>query len=329
MKLIELLELLRKMVETPSPSGEEDRIISFISSYLDEKGFDYKIDEGAKNLIIEGTTNFWVATHIDTPPGNYTFRFDGDYAYGTGVCDAKGSVAAILQALEEIPDLNFGIALLSDEEEGGKGSEKFACRYKGKAVVMEPTNLKIALRHYGGIEFKVKVKGRSAHASYPEYGLNAVERAFEMINKIKKLGIPGKIVPMEIKGGDDRYSIPNECYLRFSFTIPTSLKVTKIVETLNPILMEYGNHETGEIYDGFEEEAFQELEEALRLNDLKVEYCEMHSWTDAINLKKAGWKAIVWGPGELPCCHTSQERIKLMDIAIAAKVLVKLNELLK
>ncbi len=327
---MELAELLRKLVEIPSPSGREDRIISFITGYLQEKGLDYKIEgKGTKNVIIEGTSNFWVVTHIDTSLGSYAYRFDGNYAYGTGVCDAKGSVAAILQALGEIEDLNFGVALLSDEEEGGRGSEEFSRQYKGRALVMEPTDLRIALSHYGGIEFKVKVEGRSAHASYPEYGLNAIERAVELVNKIKGLRFLGKMAVMEIKGGDDCYSIPAECYIRLSFIFPPSLKTEKIAEAIDSILREYGEYETGETYDGFEGESFQDLEEALRLSGLKVEYCEMYSWTDAINLKRAGWEAVAWGPGKLQYCHTSQERIKLIDVAKAAGVLVKLNELLR
>lgn len=332
MELSKLVELLRILVETPSPSGQEDRVISLISRYLDEKGLSYKIEgRGAKNLIIQGKVDFWVVTHIDTFPGSYAFKFDGNYAYGIGVSDAKGSVAAILQALEEIDDLKFGVAFLSDEEEGGKGSDDFSRRYGGRAVVMEPTDLRIAQSNYGGVEFKVKVKGRAAHASYPEYGLNAIERAFEMVNRIKELKLLGKMVLREIKAGNDIdiYSIPDECYLCLSFAFPPSVKVDRILEALDSILKEYGEFETSEIYNGFEEEAFPELEEALRMLDLKVDYCEMHSWTDAINLKKAGWRAIVWGPGELQWCHTSMERIKLIDIARAARVLVKLNELLK
>ncbi|MEM2924721.1 MAG: peptidase dimerization domain-containing protein, partial [Methanocellales archaeon] len=191
-----------------------------------------------------------------------------------------------------------------------------------------PTDLSIALNNYGGVEFKVKVKGRSAHASYPEHGLNAIERAFEMVEKIKELKLSGKLILMEIKGGDDRYSIPDECYLRLSYILPSSIKAQGVEEFLGSILKGYGEYEVGDIYDGFKEEPFGDFEKALKLCGLEVNYCEMHSWTDAINLKKAGWRAIVWGPGELQCCHTPQERIKLTDIVKAAEVLVKLNELL-
>ncbi len=325
----DLIELLSKLVETPSPSGKEDKLISLISDHLNETGVKYKIKgREVQNLIIEGKTDFWVVTHLDTFPSNHAFRFDGVYAYGTGVCDAKASIAAIMAALEEIDHLNLGIALLSDEEEGGKGSQEFSSQYNGRAVVMEPTDMKIAISHYGCIEFVVRVKGKAAHGSYPEYGLNAIDRAFEMVERLRNLQLPGKIVLMEMKGGDNRHVIPDECYLRLDFTIPSSLKVEKVLEAAESILKEYGEYEAREVYNGFEEESFQTFEKALQLSGVKVEYGEMHSWTDAINLKRAGWKAVVWGPGSLHSCHTSLERVKVEDVAKAARVLVKLNELL-
>jgi acetylornithine deacetylase len=324
-----LVELLRRLVETPSPSGNEEGILLLISDYLDTKGIDYKIrGRKVRNLIIEGNTDFWVVTHLDTFPSNHPFRYDGVYAYGTGVCDAKASIAAIMAALEIIDEINLSIALLSDEEEGGQGSQEFSKQYKGRAVVMEPTDMKIAISHYGCIEFAVRVKGKAAHGSYPEYGLNAIDRAFEMVERLRDLQLPGKMVLMEIKGGDNRHVIPDECYLRVDFTIPSSLKVEKVVKAAEWILKEYGEYEAREIYDGFEEEPFQPFEKALQLSDIKVEYGEMHSWTDAINLKRAGWKAVVWGPGSLHSCHTALEKVKVEDVAKAARVLVKLNELL-
>ena len=324
-----LVGLLKKLVETPSPSGNEDGLLSMISEYLDKKGVGYKI-KGRKirNLVIEGNTDFWIVTHLDTFPSSHPFKYDGVYAYGTGVCDAKASIAAIMAALEEIDETNISIALLSDEEEGGQGSQEFSKQYRGRAVVMEPTNMRVAISHYGCIEFTVRVKGRAAHGSYPEYGLNAIDRAFEMVERLRNLQLPGKMVLMEIKGGDSRHVIPDECYLRVDFTIPSSLKVEKVLDAAQSILKEYGEYEAREIYDGFEEEPFLPFERALQLSGVKVEYGEMHSWTDAINLKRAGWKAVVWGPGDLHSCHTALEKVRVEDVAKAARVLVNLNELL-
>jgi len=54
----------------------------------------------------------------------------------------------------------------------------------------------------------------------------------------------------------------------------------------------------------------------------------MKSWTDALNLKER-FDVVVWGPGELPLCHTKEEKIKIEDIKKTIEVLIKLNSFLK
>jgi acetylornithine deacetylase len=257
------------------------------------------------------------------------FYFDGVYAYGTGVCDAKSSVAAILIALSEINSLNFGIALLCDEEEGGKGSLEFAKRYRGKAIVMEPTDFRIAVDHYGGIDVSVNIKGKASHGSYPEYGINAIDKAIEMTKKLNELKLPGKMSFIEIRGGDGQHVIPEECFLRIDFALPPKIKAEEFFTLVEGTLKEYGDFKIEEFYDGYEEDSFDLFEEALKRSDVSADYVEMHSWTDAINLKNAGWNAIVWGPGELYRCHTPLERVKLQEIEKASRVLVNFNEILK
>lgn len=325
-----LIKLLKRLVEIPSVSRREENLLSFISNYLEKNGIYCKIKgKKVKNLIIEGNTDFWIVTHLDTFPSKNPFRYDGVYAYGTGVCDAKASIAAIMAALEKIDEINTSIALLSDEEEGGLGSQEFSKQYKGKAVVMEPTNMKIAKSHYGSFEFAIRIKGKPAHGAYPEHALNPIDKAFEMVERLRSLQLPEKMSLMEIKGGDNSFVIPDECYLRAEFLIPQSLKVEKVVKTVEHILKKYGDYEAKEICGGFEEEPLQIFEKALQLSGIKVEYGEMHSVTDAINLKISGWKAIVWGPGSIHSCHTSLERVKVEDVAKATNVLLKFNKLLR
>jgi acetylornithine deacetylase len=262
---------------------------------------------------------------MDTAKIKSKFSFDGTYAYGTGVCDAKGSVAAILLALERINKLNFGIAFLSDEEEGGKGSKFFVSEYKpSKAIVMEPTSLAIANCHYGSLEMLVEVKGSSAHGSMPEFGNNAIEKALELVNKIRSV-VKGKFSIQEIVGGSDEYIIPDFCKLRFDFAFPPDMKAVELRSKVMQIAKEYGDVRVVEEYDGFVGSKLPILEEALKKAGLEVRYAEMHSWTDAMNLKDAD--VVVWGPGELRYCHTAMERIAIDEIVKASNVIVALNEL--
>ncbi len=329
--MMQVVDLLKKLVEIPSPSGHEDEIVEFLANMLDEMGFDAIIQESeVRNIIVNPEASVWVVTHMDTVQTKSQFRFDGFYAYGTGVCDAKGSIAAILIALEKIDRLNIGIALFSDEEENGRGSKLFIREYTPeKAIVMEPTSLKIANTHYGSLEVIVEIAGVSAHGSLPEYGDNAIEKAIGLINEIKSVDFTGKFSIQEMVGGSDEYVIPDYCKLRLDFVFPPDVRAAELRDMIVRVARKYGNAEIVEESDGFIEENLDVLEKALRKSGIGVEYTEMHSWTDAINLKNAGCRVVVWGPGELHNCHTERERVAIDEIVKAANVLINLNEIVR
>jgi len=318
-----VLSTLRELVEIRSESGKEDRIIEYIVERL--KDFDPLIFEknNVKNVLINHDADLWIVTHIDTVPIKRKFEFDGVYAYGTGCCDAKASITAIILALEEIEDLKFGVALLSDEEEGGMGSKVIAEEFKSKrAIVMEPTELKIANRHYGSLEIDVEVFGESAHGAFR--GVNAIEKAIDLISSFRGYDV----LIQRIEGGSFDYVVPDRCFVRLDFLIPPEIDLDEFKsEIINKLKgTKYSIVESSE---GFlSGEICRILEKAIERAGLNVEYTEMRSWTDAVNLKEQGWDVVVFGPGELHLCHTERERIRLDDVLKAKDVLIALNDVL-
>ena len=323
------LSILKQLVQIESPSGKEEKLARYVTAYLKNLGYDAFMDE--LNVLLSPEKEFIVATHLDTVKVLAPFSFDGEYAYGTGVADAKASITAILLALERMDSLNFGVALFYDEEEGGKGSEGFSKKYKPKkAVVMEPTNLTIASRHYGGLEIRIKVEGVAAHGANPEKGENAIEKCIEIINELKKIEEATLSVQFMHGGHEDHYAIPESCEARVEFLFKPQIKTEKVLEKVREVC--YGKAEliVKEFHDGFlSRETAKILQEAMRKAGLKAKFSEMPSWSDAVNLHHlAGCDAVSFGPGELHLCHTDRERVRLKDIELAAEVLIKLNSLL-
>ena len=324
MELDKSIEILKRLVEIHSPSGNENEIFDFLYDYIKNLGF-----KVVRNLnLIVNPAEFFVVTHVDTVNIKRPFSFDGKFAYGTGVCDAKGSVASILMALEKIDKLNFGVALLSDEEEGGNGSKHFTSKYNPKmAVVMEPTSLAIANKHYGSLEIEVIVKGLASHGSMPICGVNAIEKSFELFKELKINLVNHSI--LKIEGGGDEYVIPDTCKLRIDFIFPPELDLDALKAQISGIVRKYGELKIVEESNGFVSgNVVKKLEKAIKLAGLNVAYSEMPSWTDAINLKLKGCDVVVWGPGELRYCHTYMERINPREVIKASNVLVKLNDVL-
>lgn len=325
--LNKLIKLLKRLVEIPSLSGSEHEIIGFLYDYIKDLGFNAVKDE--LNLVVN-PTEFFVVTHVDTVSIKRPFFFDGKFAYGTGVCDAKGSIVSILLALEKIDGLNFGIAFLSDEEEGGEGSKYFSAKYKPKmAVVMEPTSLTIANKHYGSLEVEVIVKGKASHGSMPEYGVNAIEKSFELLEALRMLKPSIKHSILKIEGGSDEYIIPDRCKIKVDFIFPPKIDVKELEDQIFKLVDDYGDVKIVEECKGFGSGGVvKKLEKAMKMAGLEVVYSEMPSWTDAINLRLNGCDAVVWGPGELQYCHTDAERISPKEMMKASDVLVKLNDVL-
>ncbi len=327
---MEVLELLRDLVEIPSPSGKEGKLVEYLINLLEEVGYSPILleKEGIKDIIVN-PSDIWIVTHLDTVPVKRKFEFDGTYAYGTGVCDTKGSITAILLALEEIDELKFGVALLSDEEEGGMGSRIFVEEFgRAKAIVMEPTSLRIANVHYGSLEILAKFKGIPAHGAMVEYGKNAIDLAINSIFRVRENLKGVKFLVQEIRGGGEEYVVPEECTVRMDFVFPPETTLSEVKSKVLGILKD-AEVEILEESEGFVSgEIASLLEDAVRTAGLKVEHAEMHSWTDAVNLKNAGWDVVVFGPGELQFCHTEMERIDPKEIFKAKDVLVSLNDLI-
>lgn len=309
--------LLKRLAEIRSPSGKEGEIKEFVRNFLEERG--YEIFERDTFILVNRRSDFLIATHLDTVSIKSEFRIEADFAYGTGVADAKASLAAILETAEK--GVDYAMAFFCEEEETGRGSRDFLDYWNGKyAVVMEPTNLRIASKHLGCIEADLTFKGIASHASMPERGKNAIEKAIEAYIQLSK---NFKVSILRIEGGSYEYVIPDHCTVRFDFLLePNTL--SSAMEELRKIDAEITILEA---VDGFYSgKVVKIIEKAIRNAGFEPEFTTMPSWTDACNLAKK-FDVVVWGPGELGDCHTVREKVSLKEVEIAKEVLWKLNEL--
>ncbi len=130
--------------------------------------------------------------------------------YGLGVCDMKGGIAAMLDAISQIDfkKLKYGmkVYLTYDEEIGFSGIYDIVNSKEQFPEIMifgEPTNNEVLNGSKGLIEYDFDFKGIKAHSSNPEKGksanLNAVKFILDLDNFYNK-----KIKPFK----ENRYEIP-------------------------------------------------------------------------------------------------------------------------
>jgi putative selenium metabolism hydrolase len=130
-------------------------------------------------------------------PADSSSKGPRDVIWARGSSDQRGGIAAMVYAGKLIKKLGLAanctvwmVGSICEEDSDGIAwlyllREKV---FKPEVVVVsEPTNLNIYRGHRGRMEIKVKITGRSCHASAPERGINPVYKAVPFIQEIEKL----------------------------------------------------------------------------------------------------------------------------------------------
>lgn len=267
MKPSKTIEWLRELVQLPSvnPGGSnyfdpsihcEKRVTDWLENWAKGRGIHYFRQPVAPDrdnliMIVEGKgnapgTQLW-EVHQDTVdvPAMTVAPFGGDIRdgklFGRGACDVKGSMAAMLGALERIRKHPAGqsdriiLACTVDEEHTFLGVQALRGKARGMvrtgidedclpdfAIVAEPSNLGMISSHKGVIRWHVHVKGVACHSSTPEQGSNAVYAAAEIAKTIAQMQAEmrtvasdpisgGSICLTQIIGGSAPNIVPPEC----------------------------------------------------------------------------------------------------------------------
>ncbi len=371
------LQLLQKMIEIPSHKQvewQEDRLAKFIASYLEDSGLkdielDY-IEENRPNIkaIIPGAgsgSSLLLNGHTDTiPPYNmvippYKPEVRGDHIFGRGAVDMKGSIAAMLTAMRLIQlsgyqlagDLVFSGVI--DQEQRSLGTVKLVedgldVDY---AIVGEPTDLQICRAHKGMEWYRIIIKGKSAHGSTPEKGLNTIYQGSRIVREIEKLNLilqqredslvshPTINVGM-ISGGDDPNIVPNVCHLDVDRRYTTRESRKEIYEEIERLLARVNAAAPGfstEVIPledkvcplrnrplaGPEENSLiAALKNSLKsYTDRDQQVTFFRGWSDAALLHdRLGIPSVVFGPGLPEKCHSGDESLKIADLYSAVKI---------
>jgi len=249
---MDIVKLTQELVRIPSTTGNEGPVSEFIISIIEPFFDSVEIDDignvVAKTRFDNNSTTVLFNTHLDTvDPGDMEepysgniiegkrFGLNGKVIWGRGSADMKGGIAAIIGAISRIvtidnpPNIVFH-GVVQEESSNGEGT-KFAMEHldikPDIAISGEPTDLDISLGHRGRVEFELETIGKTAHASQPDEGINAVLLMVHFLNAIdhytKKLEL--RVHPLlgkatcsviNIKCSPGRGSvIPDRCYLTF------------------------------------------------------------------------------------------------------------------
>ena len=195
----EAISLLKKLIETPSFSREEDKTAEIIINYLND--YNIPCERHGNNIISQNKffnkakPTILLNSHHDTvrPNPNYTLNpFEPiekeGKLYGLGSNDAGGCLVSLIAAFIYFynqENLQYNIMLVASAEEeisGINGIEAVVDQLPqiGFAIVGEPTLKQMAVAERGLLVLDCTSQGQAGHAARNE-GINAIEIAIKDI----------------------------------------------------------------------------------------------------------------------------------------------------
>lgn len=207
-----LLDLVGELVAINSvnpdlaPGGPgEGEIAEFVAQWATEHGLDVRVEEASPrrpNVIAAakgsgGGASVMLNAHLDTvgvsgAVAPFAPRIDGGRLYGRGALDTKAGLAAALLVGAWAVRANLAgdvvIAAVIDEEYASVGTEELLGSVTvDAAVVLEPTDLVIAIAHRGFNWARITVAGRAAHGSRYDDGVDAISHAGALLDGLLDL----------------------------------------------------------------------------------------------------------------------------------------------
>lgn len=362
-----LVDRLRTLVSTPSenPPGNEAEVAETVRRFCEELELETTLHEGApgRPSVVarwEGGPGPTIGycSHIDVvPAGNpklwsndpFSAQVDGNTLHGRGACDAKGPVAAALEAVDALrrsrwqPEGTLELELVADEEAMGfKGAGHLVEQTiisPSKAIVGEPTSLRVVRAQRGACWLTVSTQGVATHGSAPERGVSAIKHMAEIVLRLEETlpdvthpvlggpsinvglingGVKVNIVPASCEINVDRRSIPGETKesVLASVQAAVDLAAQRFPELEADISFDFyaAPFEVAEDSE-LVQAAAAAVSEAM---DRPAELVGFRGASDARFLAEAGAEVIVLGPGDIALAHTARESVELDEVETAA-----------
>ncbi|KAF5615167.1 acetylornithine deacetylase [Fusarium tjaetaba] len=332
-----LLELHKSLVERPSITGSEKHVTDFLKTYLQDAGFTVETQAVAKNrdnvlAYYNSTrkTKVLVTSHIDTVPPFWPYERCGDEIWGRGTVDAKGSVAAQIIAVQEllqkkeVSEGDVALLFVVGEETGGPGMGNVNdLGLSWESVIFgEPTELKLARGHKGGLGFTIKANGKAGHSGYPETGSNAIDSLVRGLAALQKVELPGSkefgnstLNVGRIEGGVAGNVIPASAFatggVRVAGGTPEVIRdlIRQAVEGSDPNLVVVFSYGIGPVPTDYDVDGFETV--------------VLNYGTDIPRLK-GSHKRYLYGPGSILEAHSAHEHLKVSDLEEAVEGYKKL-----
>jgi len=349
----------------PDAPGEH-QVALFLAGILEEWGFRVELQEvvsGRSNLLaragrsLASARSLMLNGHLDVVGVERMTHapfspdiVDGNM-YGRGSADMKGGIAAMCiaarDAVQRGIDGEVIIAAVIDEEYESLGTRALIASgiRADAAVITEPTRLALCPAHRGFVWVRLDVRGRAAHGSRYDLGVDAITHAALIIaelDRMQRRSMPRRTHPLLgraslhaslISGGSGISTYPELCTVEIERrTLPGETERTFLDELASATAMVRNTHPeldvditvtTSQLASDVSREApvMLAMLDALQQERLPRRVEGLSAWTDAALLNEAGIPAICFGPGDIALAHSATEYLPLAELDAATRVL--------
>ena len=216
----EAVELLQRLIATPSVSREESAAADVLADFIGK--YEMPVKRIGNNILVQEAIDpnkptLLLNAHIDTvkPVSTWTRDpftptiEDDDRLYGLGSNDCGGGLVSLLQVYRILRtrDVPYNIMYLASCEEEVSGENGFRLAlpqlpHIDVAIVGEPTGMQPAIAEKGLMVIDGVARGKSGHAARDE-GVNAIYEALDDLvwlrnHKFRRRGRQGS--PLLLRG---------------------------------------------------------------------------------------------------------------------------------
>jgi acetylornithine deacetylase len=328
----------------------EGAIARFVAGWLEDAGLEAEVEEVAPGRfntvgIARGTgggRTLLLNAHMDTVgTGGMDAPFEptveNGRLHGRGSYDMKGGLAAIMLAgaAAAADGLRGDVAVTAvcDEEVASIGSARIAERYRADAaIVAEPTELRLVLAHKGFVAFEIETRGRAAHGSRPDLGVDAIANMGPVLSRLAELDGrlradpghallgSGSLHASVIEGGQEFSSYPERCLLTGERRTIPGESVAHVESELEELLGGVdGDIRVLVSREPLETAEGEEVVGLVRRLAGDPEILAEPYWTDAALFSAAGIPTVIFGPvGE--GAHAVEEWVELASVERCVEV---------
>ena len=349
----------------PESPGEAD-CAQALASVLEDWGFDVSVTAAVPNrpnvvarlgpadapaLMLNGHLDVVGVDGMTHEP--FIPELRQNRIYGRGSSDMKAGIASMCSAA--VAGVTSGarrqilITAVVDEEYESLGTRALlASGVRADAVIItEPTRLAICPAHRGFAWFDVAFRGRAAHGSRYDIGVDAITHAgllLAELDRLEKTRDAGPRHPLlgraslhasKIRGGVGMSTYPEECELAIERrTLPgesTEKALLEITDACARVKADRPDFDarvtlsTAQLPSEVSPDApvVTRLRGALERENMPVRIEGFSAWTDAALFNEAGIPAICFGPGDISLAHAAEEFVPVEEINLATRALAR------